>query len=208
MAGSAETMARARAALAAKRAEKIAELNGPLPEPSDEDMLEATEDSQLITTRESWEEAGVEGASDTLKKAGRQGVIEHTTHALVTLYDAQGNARMIPRPNLRTCLASGLFARCPLCKGRHNNAGPNQCPARETLLVTACPICGKPLYETRSKAAQGRADVTADNYVAPVLPEKAARGTALQRRLNEHMLAFHPSEAYTEYGLQRSGEKK
>lgn len=173
-----------------------------LPAPTATDMIEAVDDNMIVDSQD-WEEAGVDGANATLASAGLEARVEHRHHGTVTLYDPQGNARRVPRPNLRICLANGLRAECPLCKGRHRNDSPNQCPKREPLLVTECPICGKPTWEARAIEKQSKVNTSARNFVQPALPDRASREQGVQRRLNDHLMTFHPQEAYQQYGLQR-----
>lgn len=168
-------------------------------------MLEA--DSGADKTIQTWQEAGIENADATLRQAGLEGRIHHTRQKFITLYDPQGNARRVPRGNLSMCLRSGMSATCPLCQGYHADLSPNQCPSREPLLRTLCPLCGKPVYEDRlSEERQGPADDPL--YVSPKLPQRADREAALQRKLEIHMTAFHQTEARMLYGLQPPPEQR
>lgn len=181
-------------------------LDEPLPAPNEEEIALAYNDLDSVETTESLESLGQEVPDEIVR-----GAVTHKGPKYITLYDREGRSRLIPAPNLRVCLANGLSLRCPLCKGRHTDLGPNACPAQAKLMYTVCPVAecngGNPktIYDSRALVeADGKAGKAPGSERGqaenddPLRLDFGVPNTAEARvraRLEQHVLAYHPTHA-------------
>jgi len=191
------------------------------PPPSVDDLV-ATEDVAPTVVVESLSDATgsqsdrdlltylASGAEQVAAQRGKQINYVTVSHApSITLYDPEGNARRVPHNNLAACRKAGMTVMCPFCHGRHSDDSPNQCPQREQLKYTTCPVCRKRIFELRAgseePAAQEQSAEDDPLYVAPFESKVAAaavsREEQLRARLTIHMWTYHPTEAATIYNM-------
>ncbi len=146
--------------------------------------------------------------------------VSHVGPPMKTLYNINGDSRSVNHTDVPMLVDRSipanvrLYIRCPLCKntpphfGFHTYAGLNQCPGKNKLKWSACPICRNHGIEHRVFEDEAFDKIPRDlevdsDYVAPRLPDKVEREERLRDKLDLHMVTFHAGEAYRLFGLRR-----
>lgn len=95
------------------------------------------------------------------------------------------------------CIKSGSFRfECGDCGG-HCGLDPNSCPGRKPLPFRRCPVagCGKKVYDTLDVDLGGTEEEETPGEIRDEAYAASTPETRTKVKLDQHIIAFHPSEA-------------
>ena len=177
------------------------------PTPKERLLAQVSQQANIET-----EEVNQEVSEDRSMSAGV--LVTHKTKGMVVIYHPVTwgwESVKVPIPSLASCLNRGFTVECGDCGGNCSpdpmNPTPNACPGRAKFATRRCPKCTKLIYDFDARNIHpvalenqvlGRdteeADIQDDSY------ERATPASRTKAKLDEHILAYHPSDA-TVYGI-------